>query len=70
MSQVCQSLCSLTTVFNLQMHYLEESASDYVRSAVDTAVSIHRDGMPGDILLLLPGRLQTCDLRWSTCALA
>jgi hypothetical protein len=41
---------------NLQVHYLEESASEYVRSAVDTAVSIHRDGMPGDILLLLPGR--------------
>ena len=39
-----------------QVHYVEESDSDYVRSAVDTAVSIHRDGMPGDILLLLPGR--------------
>lgn len=42
-------------LWTLQVHYLEESVSDYVCSAVDTAVSIHRDGMPGNILLLLPG---------------
>lgn len=40
-----------------QVHYLDEPVSDYVRCAADTAMSIHRDGMPGDILLLLPGEL-------------
>ena len=55
-ARVCDSpLPSHFVLWTLQVHYLEESVSDYVRSAVDTAVSIHRDGMPGDILLLLPG---------------
>lgn len=29
--------------------------SDYVKRAVDTALGIHREGTPGDVLLLLPG---------------
>lgn len=40
---------------HLQLHYLEDPGPDFVRRAVDTALDIHRDGMPGDILLLLPG---------------
>lgn len=29
--------------------------SDYVKTAVETAMAIHREGTPGDVLLLLPG---------------
>ena len=39
----------------LQVHYLEEPCSDYVVTAVETAVELHREGLPGDILLFLTG---------------
>ena len=42
----------------MQLHYLDEAASDFVRRGVETVQDIHRDGTPGDILLLLPGTLQ------------
>lgn len=42
-------------VFSSQVHYLEDAASDFVRRAVETAVAIHREGTPGDVMLLLPG---------------
>ena len=44
-----------------QVHYLEEPCSDYVVTAVETAVELHREGLPGDILIFLTGG-QLCSL--------
>lgn len=41
----------------MQIHYLEKPCSDYVRAAVQTAADIHREDMPGDILIFLTGAL-------------
>ena len=41
---------------SVQMHYLEEPTSDYVRAAVEAAVSIHVQDLPGDILIFLTGQ--------------
>eukprot|EP00884_Botryococcus_braunii_P008698 jgi/Botrbrau1/1782/Bobra.0217s0037.1 len=40
----------------IQIHYLEEAAADYVRCAVETAISLHRGDLPGDILIFLTGQ--------------
>ena len=40
------------------MHYLEEPCADYVVTAVETTVELHREGIPGDILIFLTGELQ------------
>ncbi len=39
----------------VQVHYLEEPCSDYVVTAVETCVELHREGIPGDILIFLTG---------------
>lgn len=41
---------------NVQVHYLEAPASDYIQAAVETAVNIHREDLPGDILIFLTGQ--------------
>ncbi len=38
------------------MHYLERPCADYVRAAVQAAADIHREDIPGDILVFLTGR--------------
>ncbi|BDA45458.1 probable ATP-dependent RNA helicase DHX35 [Coccomyxa sp. Obi] len=45
---------------SVQIHYLEKPCSDYVRTAVQTAADIHREDMPGDILIFLTGQ-QECE---------
>lgn len=40
----------------VEVHYLEEATSDYVRAAVSTAVDIHKADLPGDILIFLTGQ--------------
>lgn len=40
----------------MQQHYAEKAVSDYVRAAVTTAVSIHEQDLPGDILIFLTGQ--------------
>ena len=42
-------------VLCLQVHYLEGPASSYVKAAVQTVQDIHREGLPGDILVFLTG---------------
>jgi len=37
------------------IHYLDEPTGDYVRSAVETVLEIHREEGPGDILVFLTG---------------
>ena len=37
------------------MHYLESPASSYVKLAVQAVQDIHREGLPGDILIFLTG---------------
>ena len=41
------------------MHYTQQSVSNYVKAAVSAAVDIHREGLPGDILIFLTGNLPT-----------
>ncbi|EIE20207.1 putative DEAH [Coccomyxa subellipsoidea C-169] len=45
---------------SVQIHYLEKPCSDYVRAAVQAAADIHREDMPGDILIFLTGQ-QECE---------
>ena len=40
----------------MQQHYAENPVSDYVQAAVTTAVSIHEQDLPGDILIFLTGQ--------------
>ncbi|KAI3456192.1 hypothetical protein Pfo_012855 [Paulownia fortunei] len=42
--------------FNVQIFYVEEPVSDYIRAAVSTVVSIHDEEPMGDILVFLTGQ--------------
>ncbi|PIA30573.1 hypothetical protein AQUCO_05500107v1 [Aquilegia coerulea] len=42
--------------FNVQIHYLEEPASDYLQAAVSTVLLIHDQEPIGDILVFLTGQ--------------
>jgi len=42
--------------YPVQIAYLEEPTNDYVRKAVETVISIHRQHGKGDILVFLTGR--------------
>jgi len=41
---------------SVQVHYLAETTSDYVREAVEAVVKIHIEDLPGDILIFLTGQ--------------
>ncbi|CAG9464413.1 unnamed protein product [Pedinophyceae sp. YPF-701] len=43
-------------LYPVQVHYLREPASDFVREAVETVLRIHREGTPGDVLVFLTGQ--------------
>ncbi|KAF6259921.1 putative DEAH [Scenedesmus sp. NREL 46B-D3] len=43
-------------VYPVQVHYLLEPCSDYVQTAVQTVVDIHREDVPGDVLVFLTGQ--------------
>jgi len=45
----------------VQCHYLQEPVSDYVRCAAETALSIHKEGLPGDVLVFLSGQAEIED---------
>ena len=49
------------------MHYLERPCADYVRAAVQAAADIHREDIPGDILVFLTGArsLHRSHARWA-----
>lgn len=55
--QLCKALLKWHACMRAQIHYLERPCSDYVRAAVQTAADIHREDMPGDILIFLTGVL-------------
>ncbi len=40
-----------------QIHYAERPVADYVRAAVEAAMAIHEEDLPGDILIFLTGAL-------------
>ena len=40
----------------VQIHYSNEPVSDYVKAAVQTAMSIDEDDSPGDILIFFTGQ--------------
>ena len=44
----------------MQQHYAEEPVADYVQAAVTTAVALHDQDLPGDILIFLTGQ-QECE---------
>lgn len=44
-------LCTLP-----QVHYLDEPCSDYLAAAVEAALQVHRQELPGDILIFLTGQ--------------
>ena len=52
--------CLAKTIAGLQVHYLESPASSYVKAAVQTVQDIHREGLPGDILVFLTGKHLQC----------
>jgi ATP-dependent RNA helicase DDX35 len=37
------------------VHYLLQPCADYVQAAVETVVDIHREDVPGDVLVFLTG---------------
>lgn len=39
-----------------QVHYLLHPCSDYVQTAVQTVVDLHREDVPGDVLVFLTGQ--------------
>jgi len=39
-----------------QVHYLLEPTSDYIKSAVNTVCELHREDVPGDVLVFLTGQ--------------
>jgi hypothetical protein len=41
---------------SVQVHHLEAPAPDYVRAAVEAAVAVHMEDLPGDILIFLTGQ--------------
>jgi len=41
---------------DVEVHYLREPTSDYVRAAVEAAVAVHGAGVPGDVLVFLTGQ--------------
>ena len=43
----------------VQVHYLLESCSDYVKAAVNTVVELHREDVPGDVLVFLTGQVSS-----------
>ena len=43
------------------MHYLDEPTGDYVRTAVETVLEVHRSEGPGDILVFLTGEEEIDD---------
>ena len=45
-----------------QVHYLQQPAADYVKTAVWAATELHRSGIPGDILIFLTGVCMACHL--------
>lgn len=45
---------------SVQVHYLEEPCSDYVRASVQTVVDIQMEDLPGDVLVFLTGQ-QECE---------
>ncbi|KAK5941744.1 hypothetical protein PMZ80_005695 [Knufia obscura] len=42
--------------YPVDVHYLEKAAEDYVTTAVETAITIHKEEAQGDILIFLTGR--------------
>ncbi|MEW5312087.1 MAG: hypothetical protein WDW38_003742 [Sanguina aurantia] len=40
----------------VQVHYLESPCGDYLRAAVEAAVAIHCEDLPGDVLIFLSGQ--------------
>lgn len=41
---------------SVQVHYLEAPAQHYLQAAVETVVAIHREDLPGDVLVFLTGQ--------------
>ncbi|KAI3425228.1 hypothetical protein D9Q98_008996 [Chlorella vulgaris] len=41
---------------NVQIHYLEAAVDNYLQVAVETSVAIHKEDLPGDILIFLTGQ--------------
>lgn len=52
---------------SLQVHYASSPVGDYVRAAVSAACDIHREGLPGDILIFLTGVAPFTLQRLSAC---
>jgi hypothetical protein len=40
----------------VQLHYAAAPVADYVRAAVEAAVGVHQEGLPGDVLIFLTGQ--------------
>lgn len=40
----------------MQIHYLEAAVDNYLQVAVETSVAIHKEDLPGDILIFLTGQ--------------
>lgn len=50
------------------MHYLLQPCADYVQAAVETVVDIHREDVPGDVLVFLTGVVRVASW-WVQCSM-
>lgn len=54
--QDCRIIALSGRTFSVDTQYLESPVDDYITSAVETAISIHKEESIGDILIFLTGR--------------
>lgn len=52
----CKIVALAGRSYAVDVHYLEKPVEDYVANAVKTAITIHKEEPPGDILIFLTGR--------------
>jgi len=46
---------------SVQCHYLQEPTSDYVRAAAEAVIQLHKEGLPGDVLVFMSGQQEIED---------
>eukprot|EP00873_Tetraselmis_striata_P001670 jgi/Tetstr1/421934/TSEL_012833.t1 len=43
---------------NVTCHYLQDPCSNYVQAAVEATMNVHKEGLPGDVLIFLTGQAE------------
>lgn len=53
---------------SIQVHYLEAPCSNYLTTAVQAVVDLHKEDLPGDVLIFMPGACVGAQPTWVWCA--